>query len=180
MRGLDYYTRTTFEFAGGALESAQNALGGGGRYDGLVEEMGGPPTPGIGFGIGLDRTLLACDAEGVLAAAEVAPRLDVFVVDFAGGEAARDITAVAAARRLAGRPGLRRPIGQVAAQVGRPLRRPAGLIIGPDEAAGRRVAVKDLRSGPGTAQELVERAALVEEVRRRLLVKGPAAAASGV
>ena len=65
VRGLDYYTRTTFEFASAALDAAQNAVGGGGRYDGLVEALGGPPTPGIGFGIGIERVLLACDAEGV-------------------------------------------------------------------------------------------------------------------
>ena len=50
-----------------ALESAQNGIGGGGRYDGLVEMLGGPPTPGIGFGMGIERILLACDAEGVFA-----------------------------------------------------------------------------------------------------------------
>ena len=52
VRGLDYYLRTTFEFAGGTLDGAQNALGGGGRYDGLVEALGGPPTPGVGFALG--------------------------------------------------------------------------------------------------------------------------------
>ena len=55
VRGFDYYTRTTFEFQSDALDAAQNALGGGGRYDGLAEEMGGPPTPGIGFGTGIER-----------------------------------------------------------------------------------------------------------------------------
>ena len=89
VRGFDYYTRTTFEFASGALEASQNAVGGGGRYDGLVETLGGPPTPGIGFGIGIERVLLACDAEGVLPDAPPAP--DVFVVDVAGGAAARDL-----------------------------------------------------------------------------------------
>jgi histidyl-tRNA synthetase len=83
VRGLDYYRRTTFEFASTALEAAQTAIGGGGRYDGLVEDLGGPVTPGIGFAIGVDRTLLACDAEGVFDA----PSLDsdVFVVDTTGG-----------------------------------------------------------------------------------------------
>ena len=64
VRGFDYYTSTTFEFASDALDAAQNAVGGGGRYDQLAEEMGGPPTPGIGFGIGIERVLIACDAEG--------------------------------------------------------------------------------------------------------------------
>ena len=57
-----------------ALDAAQNAIGGGGRYDGLVEEMGGKPTPSIGFGIGIERVLLACDAEGVFAGARRARR----------------------------------------------------------------------------------------------------------
>ena len=65
VRGLDYYTRTVFEFESGEL-GAQNALGGGGRYDGLVEQLGGPPTPGVGWAAGIERILLASDlqAEG--------------------------------------------------------------------------------------------------------------------
>lgn len=86
VRGLDYYCRTTFEFSSTALESAQTAVGGGGRYDGLVEDLGGPQTPGIGFAIGVDRTLLACDAEGAFAAPSRAA--DVFVVDTTGGQEA--------------------------------------------------------------------------------------------
>jgi len=90
VRGLDYYRHTTFEFTGGTLESAQNALGGGGRYDGLVESLGGPATAGVGFALGLDRTLIACDDEGVFGAhpADVA----VFVVDTTGGLQALQIT----------------------------------------------------------------------------------------
>jgi histidyl-tRNA synthetase len=86
VRGLDYYRSTTFEFVSTALDAAQTAVGGGGRYDGLVEDLGGEPTPGIGFAIGLDRTLLACDAEGVFAAPDTSA--DVFVVDTTGGRAA--------------------------------------------------------------------------------------------
>ncbi|MDP1794213.1 MAG: histidine--tRNA ligase [Acidimicrobiales bacterium] len=89
VRGLDYYTRTTFEFEAAALESAQNAAGGGGRYDGLIEQLGGPETPGIGFGLGIERILIACDAEGVFPVPE--SRLDVFVIDTTGGEAGRDV-----------------------------------------------------------------------------------------
>jgi histidyl-tRNA synthetase len=90
VRGLDYYRGTTFEYAGGTLNSAQNALGGGGRYGKLVEELGGPPTPGIGFALGLDRTLLACDDEGVFEAPLGAPT--VFVVDTTGGFEALRLT----------------------------------------------------------------------------------------
>jgi len=64
VRGFDYYTKTAFEFVSGEL-GAQNAIGGGGRYDNLVEEIGGQSTPAIGFGLGLDRLALTLDALGV-------------------------------------------------------------------------------------------------------------------
>jgi histidyl-tRNA synthetase len=76
VRGLDYYSRTTFEFVG-PDENANSTICGGGRYDGLVEAIGGPPTPGIGFGAGLERLLLALENEGLVFEE---PRLDVFVV----------------------------------------------------------------------------------------------------
>src|SRR6202050_1605267 len=76
VRGLDYYTRTTFEIVAPGLGS-QNAVCGGGRYDGLVELLGGPPTKGIGFAIGTDRLILSLEAAGKLAAQ---PALDVFIV----------------------------------------------------------------------------------------------------
>jgi histidyl-tRNA synthetase len=90
VRGLDYYRRTTFEYQGATMDSAQNALGGGGRYDGLAEDLGGPPTPGIGFALGVDRTLLACDDEAVFGPPPSA--VDVFVVDTTGGREALIIT----------------------------------------------------------------------------------------
>ncbi len=89
VRGLDYYTRTTFEFSASALEAAQNAIGGGGRYDGLSAAIGGPDASGIGFGIGIERLLLACDAEACFAISP--PVLDAFVVDVTGGAVARDL-----------------------------------------------------------------------------------------
>jgi len=76
VRGLDYYTRTTFEFVG-PDENVNSTICGGGRYDGLVEQVGGPATPGIGFGAGLERLLLAVEQE---APEPEAPRLDAFVV----------------------------------------------------------------------------------------------------
>ena len=77
VRGLDYYSRTTWEFVG-PLENENATLSGGGRYDYLVEEIGGPPTPGVGFGAGIERLLLALEAEGVTA--DAAPSVDVFFV----------------------------------------------------------------------------------------------------
>ena len=78
VRGLDYYTRTTFEFIElSRADRQQNAIGGGGRYDGLVEQLGGEPTPGIGFGLGLDRLVLALE-EAAVTPDEL--RLDAFIV----------------------------------------------------------------------------------------------------
>ncbi len=74
VRGLDYYTRTTWEFLG-PEEGAQSALSGGGRYDGLVEEIGGPPMPGVGFGAGIERLVLAVEHAGREA---TTPVTDVF------------------------------------------------------------------------------------------------------
>jgi histidyl-tRNA synthetase len=76
VRGLDYYSRTTFEFLGPDA-NANSTICGGGRYDGLIEQIGGAPTPGIGFGAGLERLMLALENEGRTVEA---PRLDVFFV----------------------------------------------------------------------------------------------------
>jgi histidyl-tRNA synthetase len=80
VRGFDYYTSTTFEFASDALDAAQNAIGGGGRYDQLAEEMGGPATPGIGFGLGIERLLIARESEADVHGDDE-PLLDAFVID---------------------------------------------------------------------------------------------------
>ncbi|HXH87661.1 MAG TPA: histidine--tRNA ligase [Gaiellaceae bacterium] len=75
VRGLDYYTRTTWEFIG-PMDGANSTISGGGRYDGLIEEIGGPPTPGVGFGAGIERLLIALGDAGVTADP---PAVDVFV-----------------------------------------------------------------------------------------------------
>jgi len=143
VRGFDYYTRTTFEFSSDALGSAQNGIGGGGRYDGMVELLGGPPTPGIGFGLGIERILLACDAESVF---PVDPTpLDAFVVDTAGGAAARDLTA---ALRDAGLSADRAfDDRSMKAQFKAADRSGARwvLVVGPDEAASGTVSLRPLR-----------------------------------
>ena len=161
VRGFDYYTRTTFEFASTALESAQNGIGGGGRYDGLVEMLGGPPTPGIGFGVGIERILLACDAEGVFTV-DPAP-LDAFVVDTAGGAAARDLTAALRAAGLSADRAF--DDRSMKAQFKAADRSGARwvLIVGPDEAASGTVALRPLR-GAGD-QRMVPVADVVDAVR---------------
>jgi histidyl-tRNA synthetase len=160
VRGLDYYTRTTFEFAARALDAAQNAVGGGGRYDGLAEAIGGPPTPGIGFGIGIERLLLACDAEGAFPLDPPAP--DVFVVDLTGGEVARDLAeelrraGIATERAFDGRSA--KAQFRLADRSGARL----ALVVGAEELAAGTVKVKALR---GEGEELeVPRAAIVERV----------------
>ncbi len=103
VRGLDYYTRTTFEFTHGGL-GAQNALLGGGRYDGLSEMLGGPKAPGIGFAMGLDRLILTLQAAQTETAATLA---DAFVAPL--GDALNS-PALALARDLR-RQGLRVELG---------------------------------------------------------------------
>ncbi len=94
VRGLDYYTRTTFEFTHGGL-GAQNALLGGGRYDGLSEALGGPRAPGIGFAIGLDRLVLTLQAQQEQAA--VADKVDAYVAPMADAKDAAKLAAMNAA-----------------------------------------------------------------------------------
>ncbi|MHA3022249.1 histidine--tRNA ligase [Mycobacterium sp. BMJ-28] len=98
VRGLDYYTKTTFEFVHDGL-GAQSGIGGGGRYDGLMRQLGGQDLSGIGFGLGVDRTLLALKAEGKTVGAT--GRVDVYGVPL--GETAKlELAKIAAALRAAG------------------------------------------------------------------------------
>ena len=147
VRGLDYYTRTTFEFVADALDTAQNAVGGGGRYDGLVENLGGPATPGIGFALGVDRILLACDAEDVFPMP--APTVSVFVVDVTGESHALGIcnelrdAGIGADRSYGGRS--MKAQMKVADRSGAPF----AAIIGEDEVAAGEVTLRDLRGDTG-------------------------------
>jgi histidyl-tRNA synthetase len=162
VRGFDYYTRTTFEFSSGAIDAAQNALGGGGRYDGLVEMLGGDPTPGIGFGIGVERVLLACDAEGVFAMA--APPLHAYVMDTAGGESA--VTVSAELRRAGFRVDRAFDGRSMKSQIKSADRSGAlvALVIGPQELANGTVSLRALRL-PDTEQRSIPRAGIVAELR---------------
>ena len=163
VRGLDYYRHTTFEFQGGTFDSAQNALGGGGRYDGLVESLGGPPTHGIGFALGLDRTLLACDDEGVFAGATAgARRVRRRHHRWARGAATHRR---AARRRTDGRPGLREPQHEGADEGRRPqrrrLRRSSSAATKLAEGA---VTVRPLRTDDG--QQTIARSTLIDYLKK--------------
>ncbi|HEV2591266.1 MAG TPA: histidine--tRNA ligase [Gaiellaceae bacterium] len=95
VRGLDYYSRTTWEFLG-PDENANSTICGGGRYDGLIEQIGGPPTPGVGFGAGLERLLLAIENEGITFDAM---SIDVFLVVGEDADRVRVAQALAELRR---------------------------------------------------------------------------------
>ncbi len=147
VRGLDYYTRTTFEFTHGGL-GAQNALLGGGRYDGLSEMLGGPKAPGIGFAMGLDRLILTLQA----AQSEAAPALaDAYIAPL--GEALNP-PALALARDLR-RQGLRIELGDGAFrlkksfEIGNKLAR-AIILLGEDEERSGILTVKDFATGEQT------------------------------
>jgi histidyl-tRNA synthetase len=105
VRGLDYYMRTTYEFDH-ALLGAQSGIGGGGRYDGLSEDIGGPSLPGIGFAVGLDRIVLAIESERGAAALSAATRCQVFGVPLGdpvlANEVHADMLALITALRRAG------------------------------------------------------------------------------
>jgi histidyl-tRNA synthetase len=99
VRGLDYYTRTAWEYLLPGEQGQQGALGGGGRYDGLVELLGGTPTPGIGFAIGIDRVVLALEARGLLPTAAAGPAIVVAGIE---PESVAERVAIAGQLRAAG------------------------------------------------------------------------------
>jgi histidyl-tRNA synthetase len=170
VRGFDYYTRTTFEFVSGAIEAAQNAVGGGGRYDGLVELLGGEPTPGIGFGIGMERVLIACDAEKVFATDP--PPLDAYVMDTAGGDSA--VTLSAELRRAGFRVDRAFDGRSMKSQIKSADRSGAlvALVIGPKELEAGTVSLRPLRLAE-VEQRSVPRAGIVAELRSFLAEHHP-------
>ena len=163
VRGLDYYTHTLFEFQSSALGNAQSTILGGGRYDGLIEQLGGPPTPGIGFGSGIERVLLTCDAEGVF---DAPPRtLDAFVVDVTDGSSAVVLTqTLRAAGISADRAFDARSMKAQMKAAGRSSARLA-LIVGEQEAAEGTVTVRDLAS---SEQITIGRDVVVDHIRKVL------------
>jgi len=167
VRGLDYYSRTLFEIQGrGGELGAQNALCGGGRYDGLVAELGGPDVPSIGFAMGLERILLALPAD------DTAPSLDVAVVV---AEASLRTRAAVLLKQLRAA-GLTAEADLRGQSMKSQLRRAEKLgartvaILGPAEEARGVVQLKDMKA---RSQEDVAHADIVAAVRARLAVEAP-------
>lgn len=163
VRGLDYYTRTVFEFYG-EREGSQASLGGGGRYDDLIEMLGGQPTPGVGFGLGTERILLEQEAAGALPTEPANKR--VYVASL--GEPARlaafrlieklldgSVAAVGAVDRDG--------IGSQLARADK-LGVPYAIIIGQKEVREETVILRDMASG---AQEVLPLGGIVAEMRTR-------------
>ncbi|MGV9410375.1 histidine--tRNA ligase [Nocardia sp. NPDC003693] len=146
VRGLDYYTKTTFEFVHDRL-GAQSGIGGGGRYDGLMAELGGQPLSGIGFGIGVDRTVLALEAEGK--SATDGTRIDVFGVPL--GEVAKQRLVVLAGELRAA--GIRTDIAYGGRGVKGAMKAADksgarfALVLGEREVAEGELGLKDLSTG---------------------------------
>ncbi|WP_406216866.1 histidine--tRNA ligase [Streptomyces decoyicus] len=164
VRGLDYYTRTTFEFVHDGLGS-QSAVGGGGRYDGLSEMIGGPALPSVGWALGVDRTVLALEAEGVTL--DIPAATAVYAVPL-GEEARRVLFGVVTALRRSGvatdfafgGKGLKNAM-KSANRSGARL----ALVAGERDLAEGVVQLKDLESGEQAAVALD---GVAEEIRRRL------------
>ena len=163
VRGLDYYMRTTFEITARGLGS-QDAVCGGGRYDGLVELLGGPPTKGIGFAIGEDRVILSLQEQQGKQAASMPTGIDVYVA-WMGGNAY--LTALRAAKNLRAH-GFRVDMLAAELRFGKALERASklnarfALILGDDEVASGQWTLKTLADG---SQQKLTEAALLEYLR---------------
>ena len=165
VRGLDYYTRTVFEITSNAL-GAQSAVCGGGRYDGLVETMGGPPTPGVGFGMGMDRLLIVAEAAG--SSLGLSDRtLDVAFVALDGAS----LTALVPVMHAVRRAGLRADVDYTLRKMDKQVKSAAArgaayaVIMGSDELAAGDATLQDLST---RERERIRLADISQELARRI------------
>jgi len=156
VRGLDYYTRTVFEFQHASLGGAQNALGGGGRYDGLAAALGYRSTPGVGFAMGMDRTAIALKESKP--ATPVVP--DVYAVALDAADELYVLHLASSVRALGYRvvfdPGPARLDAKLRKAVKRGAR--VALIVGPEEREKKQIVIRDMRAKTQTSvaeQELL-------------------------
>lgn len=146
VRGLDYYTRTTFEFVHPGL-GAQSGIGGGGRYDGLMSELGGSDLSGIGFGLGVDRTLLACEAEGLTPLRDGI--VDVYVIPVESECRKHCVSLLVQLRRagIAADICLDNRSIKSAMKTANNTSAPLALLLGPDELRSQSIIIKEMSSG---------------------------------
>ena len=163
VRGLDYYTRTTFEITSDVL-GAQNAVVGGGRYDGLSEMIGGPPTPGFGFSIGLDRLMMAVEQAGGLRSATPLAAYIAWMGEKAlvhASQLARELRREGLTIEILYEPmKLKKSMG-----LANKLQARFAIIVGEGELASGRYQVKDMSTG---VQEEVESAQIVSYLKNKL------------
>lgn len=160
VRGFDYYTRTAFEFVAGSL-GAQNAIGGGGRYDNLIKELGGPPTPAMGLGLGLDRLMITLERMGI----ELPVNASVTAFIAPMGDSARAVAVtILTGLRKAGIPADMDYTGRSLKsqmKLGDKLGARFAIILGEDEIKSGTATVRDLRS---SEQKSVPLARLADEL----------------
>ncbi|HHT73102.1 MAG TPA: histidine--tRNA ligase [Firmicutes bacterium] len=161
VRGFDYYTRTVFEVTFAGL-GAQNAIGAGGRYDGLIEEVGGSPTPAVGFAVGVERLLLALESEGSFA--PEARRPDAFIVQFGGETKVRAAKLMYELRRAGLHAEMDHLSRSVRAQMKAANRLNARwvLILGEEELLAGQAKLKDMDRG---TEELVDLAVVRQHIQ---------------
>lgn len=171
VRGLDYYTRTTFEFTHGGL-GAQNALLGGGRYDGLSENIGGPKAPGIGFAMGLDRLVLTLQAQEADQNSASPQGIDAYIAPMGDAKNAEKLAAINAAglalARELRRAGLRIELGEGSFRLKKSFEAADKcarriVILGEDELASGILTVKDFSTSVQTKVPRAELAAFLKQ-----------------
>lgn len=164
VRGLDYYNRTVFEIVPADDERAQGTIGGGGRYDGLIEILGGPKTPAMGFGSGIERIILEMQRSGV--ELDATRKIDAFIVHTTP-EARNAVFKLAGALRSAG---FAAQIGESGRSMKSQMRSAnasgarVAIIVGEDELADSRAVVKPLDGGEQIALPLTDVQAHVEKL----------------
>jgi histidyl-tRNA synthetase len=160
VRGLDYYTKTAFEFVSESI-GAQDTVCGGGRYDRLIEELGGPPVPGVGFGLGIERLLMTMETDGV-----AIPRpasADAYIAFMGDAAKAEGLKLLRRLRAAGLRVEMDGPAHSLKGQLKRAdrLRARLAIVIGDDELKANEVVIKDMTSGE---QRRVARDGVLEEI----------------
>lgn len=162
VRGLDYYTETVFELQVGSIGATQNAIGGGGRYDNLIAELGGPKMPSVGFGIGIERALIALESEGAQLGGS---SIDVFVVSASDGHLENARHTAQALRAQGIRVELDLDCRSLKSQLKQADRAGSrfALIIGDEESAQGKVTLRDMAS---SSQEMMDLESAIERIGR--------------